>query len=64
MLLSFISPQKHDVGKRLEKIQDGLIKSADQLSKVFYLPDEVEDYNNIRMENGVIEVTHSPTVVC
>ncbi len=48
--------------KGWKKIQDGLIKSADQLSKgCFTYPMKVEDYNNIRMENGIIEVTHSPT---
>lgn len=49
--------------KAFKLMQDGKIKSADDLRKKgFYrYPMKVPDNNNIRIKDNVIEVTHSPT---
>ena len=49
--------------KGWRKIQEGKIKSADDLrDKAFYqYPMKVADEKNIVIKDGVIEVTHSPT---
>jgi len=49
--------------KCLKLIKQGKIKEPDDLRlKAFYrYPFKVEDHENIKLNNGVIEVTHSPT---
>jgi len=49
--------------KGIKMIQEGKIKTAKDLrNKAFYrYPFKVEDNNNIKVENGCIEVTHAPT---
>jgi hypothetical protein len=45
-----------------QKIQDGKIKNAKDLSTSFYsYPMKIENPDDIEIHNGVIEVTHSPT---
>jgi len=49
--------------KAWKKIQKGEIKNEKELSKSFYTyPMKLaDDHNNIKLNKGVIEVTHSPT---
>jgi hypothetical protein len=48
--------------KCLSRIQEGAIKNINDLKKSFNTyPMKVESNNNINVDNGVIEVTHSPT---
>ena len=48
--------------KCLSRIQEGAIKNVNDLKKSFNTyPMKVENNDNINVDNGVIEVTHSPT---
>jgi|TARA_R110000803_G_scaffold86994_1_gene153554 hypothetical protein len=48
--------------KALHKIEKGLIKTTNDLKKAFNTyPMKVEKNDDISVDNGVIEVTHSPT---
>ena len=49
--------------KAISMIKEGKIKTAQDLkNKGFYrYPFKVADNNNIKLQNGIIEVTHSPT---
>jgi hypothetical protein len=48
--------------KAFKKMQKGEIKKADDIRKYLHTyPMKIEDPNNVIIENGVMEVTHSPT---
>jgi len=48
--------------KAFKKMQDGEIKKPDDIRKWLHTyPMKIENMNNINVERGVIEVTHSPT---
>jgi hypothetical protein len=49
-------------GKAMDRIKEGKIKTVQDLQKSFNTyPMRVEDHNDIIVDKGVMEVTHSPT---